>query len=122
MKRALVVFAAFVGVSLLGCGLPPTDAEPEAPAEEGGTVSQFATCTALCGGGQSVSCTGNTCSATNYSGVSCDNVFTACPPPSACSHRPCSDFQGACLSGFAALCCDGDVESRCDCIGGIWHC
>ena len=122
MKRALVVFAAFVSVSLLGCGGQPTGAEPEAPAEEGGTVSQFATCSALCDGGQSVSCTGNTCSATNYSGVTCNNVFTACPPPPSCTHRPCSDFQGACFSGLAALCCEGNVESRCDCIGGTWSC
>jgi hypothetical protein len=122
MKRALVVFAAFVSVSLLGCGGQATGAEPDAPTEESSTVSQSGTCTALCAGGQTVSCTGTTCSATDYSGVSCSGQpFIACPS-SSCDFRPCSDFQGACLEGFAALCCDGGVESRCDCMSGSWNC
>lgn len=108
MKRSLVVMAAFLGLSLLGCGGPV--AEPEAapvPASgEESTVSQFATCTALCTGGGSVSCSGTTCSSTNYQGVTCNGVFTPCP--STCSGYPtCDSLAGTLCSveGAEQYCC-----------------
>lgn len=87
MKRALFVLSAFVSLSLLACGGSTVEAEPL-----GETSQELVTCSATCPGGQTVSCTGNTCSATENSGVTCNGVFTACP--SGCTGLPaCSGYE-----------------------------
>lgn len=127
MKHSVIVMAAFVGFSLLGCGGPTVESE------ELGEVSQeLTTCSATCSGGQTVSCTGTTCSATQYSGVTCDGVFTPCPstypPPPTCDHAPvsCYDIQGdKCFgSGTSSRrnCCDGEYNSWCVCSSGRYVC
>jgi hypothetical protein len=111
MKNSFAVMVTFLGLSLLGCGGAVSEPEAEAAPDETGehaTVSQFATCTALCNGGQSVSCSGTTCSSSNYSGVTCNGVFVACPP--ACSGYPtCTSIAGKLCSveGAEQLCCSG---------------
>jgi hypothetical protein len=77
MKRSCVALMMWVGLSLLGCGGSEFEEAPLSEADER-TVSQFATCTATCSGGSSVSCAGTTCSSTNNHGVTCDGVFKAC--------------------------------------------
>ncbi len=127
MKRSLFVLTAFVSLSLLACGGPPVEAEPL------GEVSQeLVTCTATCIGGQTVSCSGTTCSATEYSGVTCNGVFTACPPPSdpppTCDYAPlsCYALQGTSCRGSGTStrrnCCDGDFNSWCVCNSGRYIC
>lgn len=117
MKRSLIAMAAFVSVSLLGCGLPTVDTE----AEELEAVSQeLVTCTATCSGGQTVSCTGTTCSATEYQGVTCDGVFTSCSGTSTClpSLPTCDSFYGKTCkpAGTRQYCCDaGSIVSYCIC-------
>ncbi|MBN8226858.1 hypothetical protein JYK02_04965 [Corallococcus macrosporus] len=85
MKLSLAAMVTLVGISLLGCGGPALE-DTMAPEAEARTVSQFGTCTAACSGGTSVSCTGATCSSTDYQGVTCDGVLTACP--STCAGLP----------------------------------
>jgi hypothetical protein len=109
--------AAFVSLSLLGCG-GPTIAEPGA--EEFSAVSQeVTTCTASCSGGQTVSCSGNTCSAVDYDGVTCDGVYTACPVPTCAdtSLPQCDSLAGRLCAnpGGYTSCCDEGVESYCVC-------
>jgi hypothetical protein len=120
MKRSFVVMAAFISLSLLGCGGPVSEVESEVAAPEteetSGTVSQFATCTALCSGGGSVSCTGTTCSSTNYQGVTCDGVFKSCGP--SCSGYPtCDSIAGTLCSveGAERLCCSGSATGSLIC-------
>ncbi|MFP2907815.1 hypothetical protein ACLESD_22760 [Pyxidicoccus sp. 3LFB2] len=120
MKRSMVVMAVFLGLSLVGCGGAVSEAEGEAAPvsgeESSGTVSQFATCTALCSGGGSVSCTGNTCSSTNYQGVTCDGVFKSCGP--SCSGYPtCDSIAGTLCSveGAERLCCSGGATGSLIC-------
>ncbi|MFP2907816.1 hypothetical protein ACLESD_22765 [Pyxidicoccus sp. 3LFB2] len=110
MKRSIIAVAVLLGVSLLGCGGPGSEpmAEPGAAPESGEetTVSQFGTCTALCAGNQSVSCSGTTCSMTDYEGVTCNGVFTPCP--SACTGYPsCSAYANTVCSrvGETMQCC-----------------
>ncbi|MFY2558280.1 hypothetical protein ACN469_11655 [Corallococcus terminator] len=114
MKHSLAVTAVLLSLSLLGCGGPVSEPalEPEAVSESGesSTVSQFGTCTAQCSGGQTVSCSGNTCSQTDYQGVTCDGVFTACPSSPACTgHISCSVLVGkrCFIEGETQPCCDG---------------
>ncbi len=123
MKHSLAVTAVLLSLSLLGCGGPvsgPTMA-PEAVSESGesATVSQFGTCTALCSGGQTVSCSGSTCSQTDYQGVTCDGAFTACPPAPACTGYPsCSTLVGkrCFIEGEPQPCCDGASTSELYCV------
>lgn len=121
MKRSVAVIAAFLGLSLLGCGGPVSEptAQPEAAPVSGeeATVSQFGTCTALCPGGQSVSCSGTTCSATDGQGVMCDGVSTPCFIPT-CSGLPeCSLRAGqTCYTlNETELCCDGGYSASVVC-------
>lgn len=118
MKRSFVVMATFISLSFLGCGGPVSEAESEVAAPESeassGTVSQFATCTALCSGG-SVSCSGTTCSSTNYQGVTCDGVFKAC---ASCSgYATCDSIAGTLCSveGAERLCCSGGATGMLTC-------
>jgi hypothetical protein len=124
VKRVLVVMAAFVSVSVLGCGGPVVATDTGTPAP----VSQeFALCqvTAYCGGGQTVSCYGNPCYAADYQGVSCAGVFTPCPQTTPCSEQPsCRDYENrACSSpGTRMACCrDGLQDSLvCSAQYGRW--
>ncbi|MFP2933097.1 hypothetical protein ACLESO_49705 [Pyxidicoccus sp. 3LG] len=124
MKRSLAVMAAFVGLFLVGCGGAPLEAEsePVPQAGESGTVSQFATCTATCGVGLSVSCTGTTCSSTDYQGVTCNGVFTSCSQAT-CSGLPaCSRYANwACSPNGATMnCCNGSSSDSLICSNGRW--
>ncbi|WP_164014754.1 hypothetical protein [Pyxidicoccus trucidator] len=118
MKHSFAVLVAFLSLSLLGCGGAATETEAGAAPEMGeqATVSQFATCTALCNGGQSVSCSGTTCSSTNYQGVTCNGVFTACP--ATCSGLPtCTSLAGTSCSveGAEQQCCSGGATGLLTC-------
>ncbi len=119
MKHALAALLSAVSLSVLGCG--DTEAlTPEGSTPPEGQVSQQSTCTALCDSGQSVSCTGTTCSSTDYSGVSCDGVFTACPGFTCPGGQPqCSDYEHTpCSSrGREVECCEGNRPNFCLCAG-----
>ncbi|MCP3144645.1 hypothetical protein [Pyxidicoccus xibeiensis] len=55
-----------------------------------------------------MSCTGATCSSTDYQGVTCDGAFTACPSTTSCSGLPlCSSLENrTCLNlGATQSCC-----------------
>jgi hypothetical protein len=113
--RALVMLATLFGLSLLGCGGSTVEAEPLAEvAQELSACTATANCT-----GTTVSCSGNsTCSTTDYQGVTCDGVFTACPPPPSCSYSiQCTSIEGQrCKpSSTRVNCCDGSYNSWCVC-------
>ncbi|NMO17728.1 hypothetical protein HPC49_23830 [Pyxidicoccus fallax] len=112
MKRSLAVLAAVIGFSLLGCGGTGTEEVMEATPEAGeeSTVSQFATCTATCGNGStSVSCSGSTCSASDFQGVTCNGVFKPCPPPPCSGYPTCTSLLNTYCSveGAEQACCSG---------------
>ncbi|MFY2563004.1 hypothetical protein ACN469_35750 [Corallococcus terminator] len=126
MKRAIVMMAAVLGVSLMGCGGADVGAEPAEVQEDVLLVSdvsqELTTCTATCFDGQSVSCSGATCSAANQSGVTCDGVFTACPP-AACpgTYPACADLEGM-LCNRTGNCCEGTVKAICPCFNKRYRC
>lgn len=118
MTRSLVVMAAFVGLSLLGCGGATEASGPEA-GELSAVSQEVTTCTATCSGGQTVSCTGNACSALDNDGVTCDGVYTPCPVPT-CANTAlpqCSTLAGRLCTnpGGYNYCCDEGVETYCVC-------
>ncbi len=129
MKRSFIAMAAVVSVTLLGCGVPAAQDEAESP--ESSTVSQQAVCTAVCSGGTSVSCSGTTCSSTNYQGVTCNGVFTPCPTTSSCAPGlpTCQSMQGMSCRPVGATqeCCWGTYSELCSCnstgsFSGKWGC
>ncbi|NTX04423.1 MULTISPECIES: hypothetical protein [Myxococcus] len=124
MKRAIVMMAAVLGVSLMGCGgADLATPNGEVVSEEVQDVSQeLVTCTATCYGGTSVSCTGTTCSYVNNQSVTCDGVVHYCPP-TICpgTYRPCFSLSGRRCSQHEP-CCRGDVESYCACYNGKLSC
>lgn len=118
MKRALFAMVAVVSVTLLGCGGPAVVEEPEST--EAPEVSQQAVCTAVCSGGTSVSCSGTTCSSTDYQGVTCNGVFKACPatgPGCAPGLPTCQSLQGLSCRPVGANqeCCWGTYSEICSC-------
>jgi hypothetical protein len=123
MNRRGLSLAVLVGAVLVGCG-----GTRATPSEEAlGRVSEaLVTCTATCLDGPDVSCTGTTCSATQGSHVTCDDVTTACaPPPTACTAGPaCENFTGrACAPRERAECCAPDGSTvNCFCGLGTWRC
>ncbi len=130
MKRTLFAMAAVVSITLLGCG--GSAALEEAESTENQTVSQQAVCTAVCSGGTSVSCSGTTCSSTNYQGVTCNGVFTPCPTTSSCAPGlpTCQSLQLKFCSPVGATkeCCWGSYSEICSCnstgstASGKWGC
>ncbi|RYZ43667.1 MAG: hypothetical protein EOO71_02525 [Myxococcaceae bacterium] len=132
MKRALAVLVTLVGLSVVGCGGPTSDTDATGalpPSEEGGRVSQLATCSASCGASLSVSCTGSSCSSQDGQGVTCNGVFTSCASQAVCTGLPaCStyankqcqppgDEMDCCLSNAVALLvCTGSGGSH-----GVWR-
>jgi hypothetical protein len=115
MTRSLMMMAALAGLTLLSCGGAPEESEPLAEVSQ-----ELSACTATANcQGTTVSCSGNsTCSTTDYQGVTCDGVFTACPPPPTCSYSTqCTDIQGLrCKpSSTRRYCCDGNYDSWCVC-------
>ncbi len=99
MKRTLAVLAALFSLSLLGCGGTPVEAEPV------GEVSQeLVTCSTTCSGGQTLSCSGTTCSAVDNQSVTCDGVTTAC----ACAGLPSCSL-------YANKRCTATTGTRLDC-------
>ncbi|AKF85716.1 hypothetical protein MFUL124B02_14960 [Myxococcus fulvus 124B02] len=126
MKRAFVMMVAVLGVSLLACGgeaLEVQAAEGQPDTELAQTSQELITCTALCYGNTSVSCTGSTCTATNYQNVTCDGVVHYCPA-TVCpgQYRTCAALQGRpCVRGTQP-CCRNDRESYCYCIAGTYSC
>lgn len=126
VHRSLLVMAAFVSLSLLGCGGSTATTESE---ELSSAAQELTTCTATCSGGQTVSCSGTTCSAVDNSGVTCDGVSTACPPPTCAntSLPQCSTLAGRLCTtqGASQDCCDEGQESYCVCTRTIparWNC
>ncbi|AKQ67780.1 hypothetical protein A176_004692 [Myxococcus hansupus] len=121
MKHALAALLAAVSLTVLGCG--DTEAlAPEDTAPPEGQVSQQGTCTALCEFGGTISCTGTTCVATDYSGVSCDGAFTACPDFACPGGQPqCSEYEYTACStrGREIDCCEGNRPNICLCAGVI---
>jgi hypothetical protein len=121
MKRSMVVMAVFLGLSLMACGGTMSDAElePGSAPERGeeSTVSQFATCTAVCSGGGSVSCTGTPCSSADGQGVTCNGVFTPCPAAGCTGLPACSSLANTrCYTeGEIAPCCAGSFTSDVTC-------
>ncbi len=86
--------------------------------------SQQATCTATCGDGSNVTCTGNTCTAVNQdcstdSGgyVDCDGTRTSCPVcPASCTFRECRQGCSFCRNIGCFSDCLSVVTCECDCI------
>jgi len=125
MKRMKPGLLAWVVVVAMGCG--GASSEALSGGEVLGDASrELAGCTALCDSG-SVSCTGATCSAVDYHGVTCGGTFYACPPPPnpSCPYESCSPYSGqACWSpGASVTCCDAaGGRNVCACNGGSWMC
>ncbi|MFP2907814.1 hypothetical protein ACLESD_22755 [Pyxidicoccus sp. 3LFB2] len=122
MKRSMVVMAVFLGLSLVGCGGAVSEAEEAEAAPvsgEASTVSQFATCYAACSGGQTVSCSGTSCSSTDFQGVTCNGVFTPCPAPPTCGSGipECSAIANTrCFTENATqACCSGGFTTELYC-------
>ncbi|WAM28802.1 hypothetical protein [Myxococcus sp. NMCA1] len=121
MKHALAALLAAVSLAVLGCGSTEAlDAEELPPPED--AVSQMAVCTAQCAYGPAVSCSGTSCSSTDNHGVTCDGMFTACPPvPNNCPGNlpACDDIEGATCprSGIETQCCRVDSITTCACFG-----
>jgi len=114
MRLPMAVMMTCAALFFLGCGAPEADDSPAPFSEDDGTVTQFGTCTALCNGGASVSCSGTTCSSTDGQGVTCDGVFKAC----ACSGLPlCSQYAGkSCSPLYSRLpCCNNNTPDELVC-------
>ncbi|WP_224249331.1 hypothetical protein [Hyalangium gracile] len=124
MNRRWVSLAVLLGAVLVGCG--GVEAEPEVvpPVSVASTSQELVTCSANCVMGERVSCQGSTCSATDYSHVTCDGVTTFCPT---CDDHPYCEFLhgGSCApKGSTIPCCflGGGGEGGCVCGNGEWIC
>lgn len=121
MKHAFAALLVAVSLAVVGCGNTDVlDSEDVAPLED--NVSQMGTCTAQCAYGPAVSCSGTSCSSTDNQGVTCDGVFTACPPvPNHCPGNvpSCADIEGSTCprNGIETECCRVDTVTFCTCFG-----
>ncbi len=116
MKLHVIAFAAFVGVSLLGCG-------GSSVAEEAGSLEEVSQ--ALCNvsvacpyGWAPVSCAGISCSGQDGSHVTCDGNTTYCQPPPCTASSSCEEVNGSqCFSGQRKECCwDNGDPGDCFCM------
>ncbi|NVJ20756.1 MULTISPECIES: hypothetical protein [Myxococcus] len=129
MKQFLGVFAALVVSTLVACG---GTAPVEAPESLGQDSSALVSCSTECSTGPSLSCWGNSCSASNNSYVQCDGVYQYCPttPPPAIdcswSSQACVNVLGTGCSppGSRRKCCIGDEPfGNCQCTtSNVWTC
>ena len=128
MNRRVLSLAVLVGALLVGCG--GTVEAPEVVEPAGAVSQELSTCTATCGYGASVSCTGSTCSATNNSGVTCDGNTTPCPPPpeppETCDGlSDCTGMHGMSCSPNRSVgycCIEYTWVGSCFCSQGTWTC
>lgn len=81
MNIRLLVGVVVLGLVTFACGgTGPRNSGPvESEESSSDTVTALAMCSAMCANGSTVSCSGATCSATDYQGVICDGVETRCP-------------------------------------------
>ncbi|WP_224249326.1 hypothetical protein [Hyalangium gracile] len=124
MKRRWFPLVVLAGVVLMGCG-----GIEEVPAQQSlATVeSALVTCTATCGDGSTLSCTGETCTASDNFHVTCDGVRQDCPtPPTECTtRRSCEATNGrSCYEPRARLdCCTAEeTPGICVCGASRWAC
>jgi hypothetical protein len=100
---------------------------PELAAKRPG-IRPKATCTAICGNGSTVSCSGTTCTATNANcptdpgHVVCDGATTACASSTCttCSPTFCDDADAACSTQcdpcpYTLTCSETTCTSHCRC-------
>lgn len=100
MRIGIPLLAAMALLTLTACG-PQLEPEDTAAPELEQSTAELNTCSNNCTGygGQTISCTGNTCSAaSNY--VVCDGVYTYCQPPPS----PCDNFFVNCPYGGTVRC------------------
>lgn len=97
------------------------------PQARGGEIpppSGQSTCTATCGDGSTVMCSGNTCSAVNENCsagtrgyAECDGTYTYCAPttcPDSCTFMEC---RQSCGCGFGCVAdCLSTITCTCECI------
>ncbi|WP_257455221.1 hypothetical protein [Archangium lipolyticum] len=118
MMRGWLAAVALAGAALVGCGGTEAEVDTEAP---GSTSSALVTCSSTCSNGTTISCSGESCSASNGSYVQCDGTYKYCSttPTSNCRlFTSTSDvsYDDACDSAIAqgiAYCSSyGGVKSQ----------
>lgn len=125
MKHSLLILAALVLSLASGCGGTEVETGEELLAQ---SESALATCSTTCSRGNTISCQGTSCSASDGASVTCDGATTYCGlvPVPICSiaSNSCSNVNGqSCISGTTRNCCIGSSNTgTCTCRGSRWSC
>jgi hypothetical protein len=128
MKKSLFILAACVVSIVSGCG--GTEQELD-EGLLGQSESALSTCSTTCANGNTISCTGASCSASDGQSVTCDGTSQYCgliidPTPLCSSRSSCTNLNGAtCTSvGSTRSCCVGSSYSgTCRCMSNLkWSC
>jgi hypothetical protein len=126
MKRSLLILATFVVSVVAGCGGTELDQVEDSLAQ---SESALVTCSTTCPAGNTLTCTGTTCSATDADSVTCNGTTQYCgirPIPLCSTSNACSTLNGqACTTpGTTRSCCVGSaVAGTCSCTGSRkWSC
>lgn len=128
MKQSLGILAALLFSALTACGAPPPAEAPEPLGEES---SALVSCSTSCPSGPSLSCWGNSCSASNNAFVQCDGIYQYCTttqPPLDCSYsrEACVNVLGQSCSppGSRRKCCiQAEPIGNCTCTtSNVWTC
>ncbi|WNG18872.1 hypothetical protein [Cystobacter fuscus] len=125
MKHSLLILATLVLSIVSGCGGTEVETGEELLAQ---SQSALSTCSTTCSNGNTISCQGTSCSASDGVSVTCDGNTTYCGlvPVPICSRlgNSCSNVNGqSCISGTTRNCCIGGSNTgTCICRSSKWSC